>query len=160
VVDEVSMDGKGVKECRECMRELVEEAEEHIPLGVDLDLCLVVDRECVDSLLETGEEKAWVLGVDVGYYDDDGDEEEGEGEGGVNEQDREEEEEEEENQAGEGGEGEGQNPEYPGHFKISVSVLIPELWHTLDAQTPYQLYPGKGMIYGGIVGNFVEAFAR
>ncbi|CAM5999589.1 unnamed protein product [Sphagnum balticum] len=162
LVDEVSMDGKGVRECRECMRELVEEAEEHIPLGVDLDLCLVVDRECVDSLLEGGDEKAWVWGVDVDYGDDDDEEE---GEGGVNEEDGEDEEEdgneeEEENEAGEGGEGEGRNPEYPGHFKISVSVLMPELWHTLDAQTPDKLYPSKGMIYGGIVGNFAEAFAR
>jgi len=157
LVDEVSMDGKGVRECRECMRELVEEAEEHIPLGVDLDLCLMVDRECVYSLLD-GEEKAWVWGIDVNYDDDDGNSDEEEGEEGDNEVD--EMENKEGSEAGEGGEGEGLNPEYPGNFKISVSVLMPELWHTLDAQSPDKLYPGKRMIYGGIVGNRVEASPR
>ena len=84
LVDEVSMDAEGLRECRECMGELVEEAEEHIPLGMNLDLCLVAQKECVDSLLEGGEEKAWVWGVDVNYGDDD---DEGEGEGRVSKED-------------------------------------------------------------------------
>jgi hypothetical protein len=114
----------------------VEDAEEHIPLGLDLDLCLIIDKESVDSLLDREEtsstllaleeEKAFVCGVDVNYDDDD--DEEGD--------------------------------EYSGHFKISVSVLVPELWHTLDTQSPDKLYPGKGQIYQGIVGNVTEAIAR
>lgn len=58
------------------------------------------------------------------------------------------------------GDDEADGDEYPGHFKISTSVLIPELWHTLNAQSPDELYPGKGQIYGGIVGNIAEAIAR
>ena len=151
LVDEVSMDGKGVRECRESMRELVEEAEEYIPLGLDLDLCLVVDRDCVDSLLEGGGEKAWVWGVDVNYDNSDDIEEDEEP---INEDNGEDEEEEENEEEDDNKTGEGRNSEYPGHFKISVSVLMPELWHTLDKRAPDKLYPGRGMIYSGIVGNF------
>jgi hypothetical protein len=136
LVDHETMDGKGFKEVRDCFAELVEDAEDHIPLGLDLDLCLMIDKESVDSLLDREEtsstllaleeEKAFVWGVDVNYDDDD--DEEGD--------------------------------EYSGHFKISVSVLVPELWHTLDTQSPDKLYPGKGQIYQGIVGNVAEAIAR
>ena len=42
--------------------------------------------------------------------------------------------------------------EYPGHFKISLDVLIPELWETLQRQSPDELYPGEGEIYKGILG--------
>jgi hypothetical protein len=142
LVDHETMDGKWFNEVRDCFAELVEEAEEHIPLGLDLDLCLMIDKESVDSLLDREEssgallapeeEKAFVWGVDVNYYDGDNKEDE---------------------------EGSGDS-EYPGHFKISVSVLIPELWHTLNAQSPDELYPGKGQIFGGIVGNVAEAIAR
>lgn len=135
LVDHEDMDGKGFNEVRACFAELVEEAEEHIPLGLDLDLGLMIDKESVDSLLDrketssallAPEEKAFVWGVDVNYEGDD----------------------------------EADGDEYPGHFKISTSVLIPELWHTLNAQSPDELYPGKGQIYGGIVGNIAEAIAR
>jgi hypothetical protein len=136
------MDGKGFSEVRDCFSGLVEEAEEHIPLGLDLDLCLMIDKESVDSLLDREEtssallapeeEKAFVWGVDVNYNDDDD----------------------------EGGEEGGGDSEYPSHFKISASVLIPELWHTLNAESPGKLYPGKGQIFGGIVGNVAEAIAR
>jgi hypothetical protein len=131
------MDGKGFDEVRECFAELVEEAEEHIPLGLDLDLALAIDKEAVDSLLDRKESSSvlrspedqgvFVWGVDVNYDDD---------------------EDEEDEQA--------RDKEYPGYFKISISVLIPELWHTLNTQTPDELYPGKGQIYGGIVGNVAE----
>jgi hypothetical protein len=46
----------------------------------------------------------------------------------------------------------GQEDEYPGHFKISVDVVVPELWETLQRQAPYELYPGGGEIYKGIMG--------
>jgi hypothetical protein len=142
LVDHEMMDGKGFNEVRDCFGELVEEAEEYIPLGLDLDLCLMIDKESVDSLLD-GEatssallspelEKAFVWGVDVNYDDDD--DEEGDGEGG--------------------------DDKYPGHFKISTSVLIPELWHTLNAQSPDELYRGKGKIYGGILGDNQEEIAK
>jgi hypothetical protein len=49
LVDYKTMDGKGFKEMRDLSAELVEEAEEHIPLGLDSDLCLI-DKESVDSL--------------------------------------------------------------------------------------------------------------
>jgi hypothetical protein len=42
---------------------------------------------------------------------------------------------------------------YPGYFKISTVVLIPELWHTLGAQSPDELYPGQGQVCKCIVGN-------
>jgi len=51
LVDNEDMDGKGFKEVRACFAMLVEETEELIPLGLDLDLCLMVDEEAVDSLL-------------------------------------------------------------------------------------------------------------
>jgi hypothetical protein len=137
LVDHESMDGKGFDEVRECFAELVEEAEEHIPLGLDLDLALAIDKEAVDSLLDRKESSSvlrspedqgvFVWGVDVNYDDD---------------------EDEEDEQA--------RDKEYPGYFKISISVLIPELWLTLNTQTPDELYPGKGQIYGGIVGNVAE----
>lgn len=143
LVDHETMDGKDFNEVRDCFAELVGEAEEHIPLGLDLDLCLMIDKKSVDSLvdreetsralLSPEEEKAFVWGVDVNYDDDDGDKE---------------------------GEAEGRDNGYPGHFKISTSVLIPELWHTLNTETPDRLYPGNEKIYGGIVGNIAEAIAR
>lgn len=55
---------------------------------------------------------------------------------------------------------EGKDDAYPGQFKISVNVLMPELWHTLNAQPANDLYPGKGKIYGGIVGNYSEVIAE
>jgi len=138
LVDHETMDGKRFDEVRDCFAELVEDAEDHIPLGIDLDLCLMIDKESVDSLLNRGgvssalqspdEEKSFVWGVDVNY---DGENDEGEGRD--------------------------ENDPYPGHFKISTSVLIPELWHTLNAGTPDMLYPGKDHIYGGIVGNYAKA---
>lgn len=143
LVDHEMMDGKGFKEVKDCFRELVEDAEETIPLGLDLDLCLMIDKQVVDSLLDREEtstallslenEKVFVWGVDVNYEDDEDDEDEEEGEEVTN------------------------DGEYPGYFKISVNVLIPELWHTLDTQPPDALYPGKGKIYGGIVGNITES---
>ncbi len=127
LVDHESMDGKGFDEVRECFAELVEEAEEHIPLGLDLDLALMVDKASVDSLLN-GEGQPFVWGVDVNYEDD--------------------------------GEAEGGGDDYPGHFKISTDVLIPELWHTLDAESPGNLYPGTGEIYRGIVGEVEDEMAN
>jgi hypothetical protein len=83
------MDGKGFSEVRDCFAGLVEEAEEHIPLGLDLDLCLMIDEESVDSLLDREEtsstllaqekEKAFVWGVDINYDDDDEEGERGAG---------------------------------------------------------------------------------
>jgi hypothetical protein len=135
LVDHETMDGKAFKEVKDCFAELVEGTEEHISLGLDLDLCLMIDKESVDRLLDRDEtsiallapekEKAFVWGVDVNC--DDNDDEEGD--------------------------------EYSGHFKISVSVLMLELWHTSDTQSPDKLYPSKGQIYQGIVGNVAEAIA-
>jgi hypothetical protein len=130
LVDHESMDGKSFQEVKECFAELVEEAEEHIPLGPDLDLALVIDKEAAESLLDREEgssvlrspddEGVFVSGVD-GNYDA---EDDGNG-----------------------------DDEYPGYFKISTIVLIPELWHTLNTQTPDELYPGNGRIYKGIAGS-------
>jgi hypothetical protein len=138
LVDHENMDGKGFHEVRECFAELVDEAEEHIPLGLDLDLALVIDKEAVDSLLNRDEslgalrlpddQDIFVWGVDVNYDDDDADDGSGEA-----------------MESTVGG--------YPGYFKVSTMVLIPELWHTLNAQSPDELYPGQGHVYGGIVGN-------
>nr|POE60991.1 hypothetical protein CFP56_64700 [Quercus suber] len=69
LVDHESMAGKGFDEVRECFAELVEEAEEHIPLGLDLSLALMVDEASVDSLLN-GEGQSFVWGVDVDFEDD------------------------------------------------------------------------------------------
>ena len=56
-------------ELRECFAELVEEAEEHIPLGLDLDFALMVVKASVGSLLdEEAQPSAW--GVDVHYEDE------------------------------------------------------------------------------------------
>jgi hypothetical protein len=107
LVDYETMGGKDFIEVRDCFAGLVEEAEEHIPLGLDLDLCLMIDKESVDSLLDREEtssallspeeEKAFVWGVDINYDDDD-------------------------NAEGEEG---GGDSEYPGHFKISCERFDP-----------------------------------
>jgi len=39
LIDHEIMDGKGFKEVRDCFAESVEETEEHIPLGLDLQFC-------------------------------------------------------------------------------------------------------------------------
>jgi len=127
LVDHESMDRVGFQEVRNSFAKLVEEAEEHIPSGLDLDMCLVIDKEAMDSLLDRKEssnhlrsredQKVFVWGVDVQY--DEEDEDEG---------------------------------EYPGHFKISTNVLIPELWQTLQIQSADQLYPGEGQSYVGLSG--------
>ncbi|EPE32142.1 hypothetical protein GLAREA_12224 [Glarea lozoyensis ATCC 20868] len=127
LVEDESMDGKPFQEVRDCFTELVKEAEEHIPLGLDLDLALFVDKESAETLLDCEEgssalrspddDGVFVWGVD-GNYDADDDRNGGD--------------------------------EYPGYFKISTTVLISGLWHTLNAQTPDELYPGDGQISKGI----------
>jgi hypothetical protein len=45
LVDHETINGKGFNEVRDCFAGLVKEAEEHIPLRLDLDFCLMIDEE-------------------------------------------------------------------------------------------------------------------
>ncbi|WPH01179.1 Hypothetical protein R9X50_00401500 [Acrodontium crateriforme] len=123
------MDSKNTHEVRECFAELVEDAENCLPLGLELDLALMVDKASVDSLLDS-KDRPFVWGVDINYNEDEAVDGEGDEEDG-----------------------------YPGHFKIAIDVLIPELWHTLDTASPDELYPGAGKIYRGIVGEVEDEIA-
>jgi hypothetical protein len=80
LVDHESMNGKRFQEVRDFFAELVDEADEHIPLGLDLDLASMIDREAAESLWDRDEslgtlqfpedQDIFVWGVDVNHDDD------------------------------------------------------------------------------------------
>lgn len=116
LIDHTEMDGKSFTDVRDCFQDLVEDAENTIPLGLDLDFALLVDKVAADSLLDL-EGQAFVWGVDANFDDEE--------------------------------ETKGSKNDYPGYFKVSTDVLIPELWQDLEHESPTSFYRGKEKIYLG-----------
>jgi len=115
VEDETRFGNGAVGEWRGAFARLVDE--EVIPEGLDQDLCLVADRNAVDSLMRPGLRKtSHLLAVCR-----------------------------EEPEVRDGGDGD--EPVSLGHFKVALRAVVPQLWVMLNAMSAEELDPGVGYIW-------------